>query len=132
VRVTKIVLSGKATASGVLPVFVIKRSAADSSGTPATATVVPHDSADAAGTGVFKTYTANPTPGAAVGNVCARRMTFQAAASLGAPPLVIDFTNRNEKGIVLRGTAENLAVNFNGVTLVGGETLDVEITWTEE
>jgi len=133
VRVTRIEISGVATAAGATTVQVLKRSAADTTGTSTAPTVVPHDSTDAAGTAVCAAYTVNPGGlGALVGLIRSVRPTFTTAAgAIPEVPVVLDFTLRNEKAVVLRGVAQNLALGLNGAT-VAGLTLDIDITWTEE
>lgn len=131
VRITRIQISGIATAAGAYAVQLIKRSAANSGGTSTAPTVVPHDSTDAAATAVVLAYTANPTPGTAVGTMQVKTITVSTAA--GAIPIVpteMNFEMRDEQPIVLRGTAQGLAINLNGVTMTGG-VLSIDITWTE-
>lgn len=111
--------------------YLIKRSTAASGGTSTTATNVPLDSADAAGTAVVKSYTANPTEGTSVGNISVialnsgpYRETYDQNFPKYTPPLV-------GKSPVLRGTAEGLAINGNGVTLTA-TSICITVEWTEE
>jgi len=132
VRITRIQISGVATAAGAYAVQLIKRSVADTVGTLTNPTIVPHDSANAAATAVVAAYTAHPTLGAAVGTMQVKRITVSTAA--GAIPIVpteFSFELRGEQAIVLRGVAQQLSVNLNGVTMAGG-ALDVDCSFTEE
>lgn len=52
VRVTRIAISGMATSGASIAISLVKRSAANTSGTPTTPTPVPHDANDAAATAV--------------------------------------------------------------------------------
>ena len=135
VRVTRVSISGIATAAAVIDVVGIKRSAADSSGTISAQTIVNHDSGDAVASAVCSAITANPTLGATgskYGNCRFGKVALQTAAGTVAPvPLTWDFTNRNEKGLVLRGVAQAFCVNLNGVQS-SGQVMNVEVTWTEE
>ena len=70
IRISRIQFSGRATAAAACDVSIVKRSTADTGGTPGTVpTIVPLDSTDAAATAVCATYTAVPTLGTAVGAI---------------------------------------------------------------
>lgn len=131
VRVLRVEVSLTGTAAGIADVILIKRSTANSGGTATTPNVVPHDSSDAAGTAVVQQYSANPAGvGTVVGNVRAAKMGISAADVTDT--IIWDFTKNNDKGIVLRGTAQGLAINLNGDALITGEVLAYSITWSEE
>lgn len=131
IRVTKVEVSGIATAAGAFTIQLLKRSTADTAGTSSTPTRVPHDSTSGAATATVLAYTANPTTGNLIGLVGLRKITLTTAAGgLVNVPQYLDYT-RNEKAVILRGTSEVLAVNLNGVTVTGG-AFDVAVTWTEE
>lgn len=133
VRITRISVGGVSTSISALPVLLIKRSTADSSGVSTSPTMVAHDSNDAAATASVAAYTANPTLGSTVGTMQARRITFTTGgAGVAEIPNVFDFENRGERAIVLRGTAQGLAINLNGASIPSGLTLDIDITWSEE
>ena len=134
IRVTRIALSGIATANTTATVQLIKYSVAFSGGTPVAGVAVPHDSKDVAATAAIATYTANPTVGTTVvGKLRARSKTFTTAATstVTEDAWEMDFTERNEKGIVLRGLNEYIALNLVGVT-VTGLIFNVDATWVEE
>lgn len=133
VRVTRMEISGTATAAGASTVQLNKYSVFLTGGTPATSTNVPHDSKNPAATAVVTSYTAAPTVGATlVGIVRSIRPTFTTpAGAIPEIPLVMDFTLRGEQGIVLRGVNDYLAFNFNAATVVG-LTVNADVTWTEE
>lgn len=132
VRVLRISVSAVQTTAGIVGVILALRSSADT-GAANAITAVPHDSTNTAATATVKTYTTVPSPqGTFVGSVRAGRLLVPAPASVVAPlPLVWDFTTRNGQGLVLRGTAEILAVNFGSVTITGGVG-DFDVEWTEE
>jgi len=132
VRIRRVAFSGLATAASATPVVLIKRSVADTLGTSTAPVAVPHDSTNAAATAVVRAYTANPTLGTTIAPMQARRITLTTAAgAIPNVPTVIELAIRGEQGIVLRGIAEQLALNFNGAT-VAGAVLDIDVTWTEE
>jgi len=128
VLVTGVQFSGIQTTAGILRVQVVKRSAADTGGTSAPMTVVPEDSNCAAGISAPLTYTGTgPTQGAAVGDVDDARIGLMAAAT--ASPNDIYILNLQQKPIVLRGTAQQLAITLGGA--VTGGTGDIKFRWIE-
>lgn len=132
VRVLRLAYSAQQTTAGVDNILVIKRSTANTGGTSASATRVPHDSNDAAATATVLNYTANPTLGTAVGTVRAARMFIPTAGTdISTFVYEYDFGALPEKAIVLRGTGEVLAINLNGATISGG-TWTCFVEWTEE
>lgn len=130
VRVTRVEVSIAATAAGIVDIVLIKRSAANTGGTATTPTPIPHDSSDSAATAVVSVYTANPTPGASVGNIRWTKVGVSGADVENT--FSWDFTRNNDKALVLRGTAQGLAINLNGVALLTGEVFSYSIEWTEE
>lgn len=139
IRITRLEVCGTATAASAYEILLFKRSSSGTLGSAAKTalTKVPHDSQNAAGTGIPNTIgTANYTTlGTVVGQLSAKTLKLPPLSASGIAPdtLVWDFTNRNEQGIVLRGAnAEQIALSGNGVALPAGIALDINITWTEE
>lgn len=138
VRVLRVVLSGVATAaSNITTITLVKRSAADTGGTAVASTRVPLDSTSAAASATVQHFTANPTVGGAVGTLATPRVLVPAAATAtAAPPTILDWEFQKDNGwgtpVILRGTAEVLAVNMGGVVPAGSATFTVTIVWTEE
>ncbi len=143
IRITRIEISASTTSAtpAALDLSLNKRSTAGTAGSAVLTnlTGVPHDSTNAAVSAVASTVgTANYTTlGTLVGVVQARKLvaTLTPLTATDFPitrPLVFDFTNRNEQGIVLRGITEQLALGFGGASLPAGLSLDINITWTEE
>jgi hypothetical protein len=130
INVTKVIIGGTQTTAGLVDVLLIKRSTADTGGTSAGATAVPYDSTDAAATATVLAYTANPTTGTTVGAVRRAFVPVDATTSIINPTTVFDF-GASGKPIKLRGTAQQLAVNLNGVTVTGG-SLDISFEWYED
>ncbi len=132
VRVLQIRVSGISTTAITTPVLLIKRSAANTGGTSTAMTQVPHDSNNAAATATGAAYTVNPTGlGAAVGTIRQDRLSFAVTGSVAENPLEWNLGNKPGQAIVLRGTAQVLAVNLNSTTVTGG-SISVSIEWTEE
>jgi hypothetical protein len=131
VRVSRITISGIGTSAGTSEIYLYKRTTANSGGTATQPTIVQHDSNDAAPTAVVNTYSANPTLG--TGNALrAQRLAIQLTATGDVPAIVWDFSTRNSKGLVLRGIAQCLALNFNGAAVVGGTSLCIDCEFSEE
>jgi hypothetical protein len=132
IRVLNVMIFATQTTAAAGNIFLVKRSTANTGGTAVATTKVPLDSKSAASTATVQHYTVNPTTGTLVGNVSAYRGIIPASATLINNPIFNrDFGNNSGQAIVLRGTAQGLAVNLNSVTVTGGSFI-VGIQWTEE
>jgi hypothetical protein len=133
VRVLRFAVSGRAGAANQLDVQLVKRSAADTGGTPTALTAVSHDSNDAAATAAATSYGSAPAAGTLVGALRAQQINLSAAGSGGAAvPVEFDFGSVNDKAIVLNSGSEGLYLNLNGATMPGGTVLNVFVEWSEE
>lgn len=134
IRVVKVQASANATGAGTLDFYVFKRTAANTGGTTAAVTPAQHDSADPAPTATVVRYTANATGLGAGTLVTADHYVMPPLLTPGfhSVPWMEVFGNKNDKGIVLRGTAQSLAFSLNGQTIPSGTSLYVVIEWTEE
>lgn len=135
IRITRICVTGRATAAASEDVLLIKRSVADTGGTPGTTPVaVPNTSASVAASATLVDYTANPTVGTAVGNAGAKQL-FLGNLTTGqpGPSACWDWSAgaRSEQELMLTSAAEQLVVNLNGATN-SGNLHNVEVSWTEE
>ena len=129
VIVTRVQLSCTQTTAGIIDVQLLKRSTADTLGTSAAMTVVPLDSSNSAAVSAPLSYTANPTTGTLVGAIWPMKVGALAPGT-ASPNDIYVWTPKYGQSIVLRGTAQQLAVNLNGVTLTGG-SCDVSFDWIE-
>ena len=133
VRVLRLAVSGRATAANQLDVQLIKRSSADTGGTPTALAAVSHDSNDGAASATVNTYAAAPTAGTPVGAIRAQQINLSAAGSGGAAvPVEFDFGTVNDKAIVLNTAAEGIYLNLNGAAMPAGTVLNVFVEWSEE
>lgn len=136
VRVLSLELTMVQTTRANLNMYIIKRSAANTAGTSATATDVPFDSNSAVGTAVVRSYTANPSAlGAAVGTLALVKVLSDdsGANAVGGAGYTFDFTkDGTTPGVVLRGVAQTLALSLNGVALPIGLVVTATWTWIEE
>jgi hypothetical protein len=130
VYITKVVISGVASAARLQDVQAIKRSTANTAGTSSAPTVVLHDTNDGANNSTPIVYTANPTLGTAVGTI--RRAYTSFGAATATEDNVMEF-NFGDKGrpVVLRGVTQGLAINLAGTATLVTDTIDIAIEWYE-
>lgn len=137
IRIVSLKIGATQTTAGINTFYLIKRTTANSGGTAVTTTIVKHDSNDGAATAVAQHYTANPTTGSSSGQIKTSKILTPAATSTGSLSYMAEMLPCDANGIyrplVLRGTAEGIAINFNGAALPSGmASMSVECTWTEE
>lgn len=118
------------TTAGIVTLHIIKRSTANSGGTSAGMTEIPLDSNYAAASTAALTYSANPTPGTSVGNIDTSKIGCMAAATATPNDIYISPASWRTNPVVLRGTAQGVAVNLGGVTVSGGN-FAVTFEWRE-
>lgn len=126
--------SGTSTAAATHVIVALKRSTANSGGTSAALTEVPHDSSMSAATATGLSYTANPTTGTLVGNVGAQMLTTSEAASLTGNAGLVRFQFGEDgwtQPLVLRGTSQVFALNGAGASFASGTALTCWVTWSE-
>ena len=128
VLVTKVSFSCTQPTAGVITVTVTKRSTADTSGTSVAMTAVPDDSNYAAAVSAPLTYTGTgPTVGTPVGQVDAAKVGCNATTTAG--PNDVYILNLRQKPIVLRGTAQQLAIGIGGN--ITSSSIVVTFEWIE-
>lgn len=135
VRIDRVSCSGISTAAATATVNALVRSTANTVGTSAAMTAVPHDSFDGAATATALSYTANPTTGALVGVIRSGKLSTNTAATsaFGAQTLTWDFNPYGpQQEVVLRGIAQVFALNGAGASFTAGTALNCDVTWTEE
>ena len=131
IRITRIALTATQTTAAQRDVLLIKRSTANTGGTSTAVNAVPHDSTSSAATASVKSYTLNPTAlGTAVGTLRSRKV-YIGTTTGNSDELIIEFGPINAQEIILRGTAEGLAINLNSIASTGN-LFDISIEWTEE
>ena len=142
VRLISMKIGTTNTAAGSQTFFLIKRSSNNTTGTFVNATPVPLDSTDAGATATVGHYTANPGGlGAAVGNVNIKRVassvlvagSFAGVREESQTEMIDWNSNSNmDKLVTLRGSTQELCINFNGAAIVAGQIHTYLIIWTEE
>jgi hypothetical protein len=132
VRVTRVEVSLSTTGTaGVETVLLQKLSSAPTGGTSYNLSVVPHDTNFGPADSTPICYTAAPTGGALVGNIRALQFFDESSALAGSSSWLWEFGTRGgAAAIVLRGTAQCLAINIVGI--IATQTATVSIEWTED
>lgn len=130
-RVKHICVSGIATTAGSMDVSLVKHTVADTAGTKAAAPgIAKFDSTDAAASCAVNRYTAAPTVDASGVILATKTLNFGVAGAAGQ--VVFDFATRNDKAVILRGVAQELAINLNGQALPAGGKITYAIEWEED
>ena len=131
IRVTQVRFNAIQTTAAQVGVVLLRRSTADTAGTSTVQAAVPYDTANAAATATVTAYTANPTTGTLVGNLFVQRVFVPGmATATDAQGLSETFGDFGQQPFVLRGVAQQLAINLAGVTVTGGAA-SITVEWTE-
>lgn len=132
INVTRIGVSGRATAAVNGDVLVARRSSANSGGTSTTPTPVAYDTTTSAATAVARAYTDNPTVGTLIGYISSAQLALGNLTTTLGFPLIFDFSgNSPAANVVLRGTSQCIYLNLASSTY-SGNTLDAFVEWTEQ
>lgn len=132
IKIINIRISGFATGNNVVQVDLIKRSTADTGGTPTTLTAVPWDSSGPAATATIVSYASAPSLGALVGPLCACQVEIPAKAGVGGYITAWDFNKDGMSPVILHGPNEIVALNFVGVTPPAGGAFNITFEWIEQ
>lgn len=103
-----------------------------SGGTGASAGIAQHDYNDPAQTALLEIYTAAPTTVPATINGSFRSMSFSLGAAFGFNQYEFDFSNTNDKAIVLRGTTQYATVEVVTNSAAQALAYSISVEWTEE
>lgn len=137
VRVQGIRISGTAGTLVSLPVVITKHASANSGGTAATSTALPvpyrYDSLNPASLATTTAYTTNPTINDSTpGIIDAGIVTLNVTTVAGGAPVSFNWLTRAyNEAPVLRGIAQQVCVNLNGVSVSSG-LLAISFIWTEQ
>lgn len=130
IRVKSVTLCGSGSDNATMNVSLVKRTAVNTAGTSASASMAKFDSIDNNATATVKQYTANPSGLGAGYDLAVSKIRF------GVPGVgeckTWDFGTRNDKAVVLRGAAQGLAIDLNGGTLPTAPKFSYSFEWTEE
>lgn len=141
VVVRRISISGTAGTLVSAPFTLVRRAAADTAGTAATTTanwasnIAKHDTQNATATATLISYSANPTITDSTPTYLRSDYLTLPVTSAGTSIVPLawepDMKFGFPQGWVLRGVAQQLCINLNGVSVSSG-LLHAAITWTEE
>jgi hypothetical protein len=136
IKITKIRISGASTAASSMDLYLLKRTADNTAGTRASqaADVVKHDTLDDAATAVPYLYSVIPTSLGAgkTFRTKARHYFSRLGAADQSDEFIVDFDIHRSKPIILRGVAEQLAINLGGAAVPSGLILYINVEWVEE
>ncbi len=134
VRVTRVELSSTQSTAGINNFHLVKRSTANVGGTPILLSKVPFDSGSQSASASTVRYATAPTIGTSTGNIKTMHLLAPAPASVTSPSYGIwDYVaDGGGVPITLRGIAESIGVNFNGLALPTGLSINCTFTWTED
>lgn len=133
IRLKSVIVSGTATAATNIGLYLFKRTALSTGGTPTAVTKVASDTADPAASAVLNHYAAGSatTPGAG-GMIDGCRLNLAPAANGGIDRFLFQYTWLNDKAPLVRAATESLCVSLNGQSMPAGGAIDIALTWTEE
>lgn len=138
IRIKLVKIGGVATAAGNMQCQASRWSSAGTIGTAVLTgiTAVKHDGNDAGASAVVSTvgtanYTTQGTGYATI--LSADRIQFSAAGSgLVFNPVILDFSTRQDKAFVLRGTSDFFALSGNGSAIPAGGVIDITVETEED
>lgn len=133
IRVTQVMLTSTQSTAGINNFFLVKRSTDDTGGGPMGMPAVAHHSGGPAASASTARYVTNPTLGTLVGIIKTFHVFAPAPASVAAGTVIVwDYDqDGGSYPILLRGTGEVLAVNFNGAALPTGLSVNCNFLWNE-
>ncbi len=132
IRLKGVIVSGTATSATNIGLYIFKRTAGYTGGTPTAITRVAADSTDPASTATLVHYaTAGATAGAGT-MIDGCRLNLAPAANGSIDRFLFQYTWQNDKAPNLRGVTEFIGIGMNGVSMPAGGALDVALVWTEE
>lgn len=139
IRLKKVRLSGTAGTAINISAYLTKHIVANTGGTAATGTALPTaypmDSTNPTVSATLQAYTANPTIADAASTVINSATLFLPVTSTasGQNAVIFDWGSGGIalQGPTLRGIAQQVCVNLNGVTAPSSGLLNVQWVWTE-
>ena len=138
VKVRRIAISGYTATAQTDPVAIIKRSTANTGGTGVALSAIAYDSTNSltgsttnTATAVAEAFTGNPTIGTQAGMIADVYIGFGAPTNASEAPHEAVFGTLGSP-VVLRGIAQMLTVNLNGLTYAAPVGMSCVFEWTEE
>ena len=129
-------VTGLSTAAGQMSAILFRRSTAGTLGSAVlnAITAAKYDINDPAATAVVSYVgTANYTaPGTSAGLLGATKLVFSNTGGVSTPTVFWEFSTRNDKALILRGTSDFICFNMNGDALPTGAALSFDLEIEEE
>jgi len=134
IRITKIGISGSATAAALLDIYITKRTASNTGGTSTSPIATKYDSLDPTASATLMLYTANASALGSGTGLEGDKIFLPAQATPASEPShwMVDYTGIEAKCPMLRNANESISINLAGQTLPVGTSLYLYIEWTEE
>jgi len=134
IRITKIGISGSATAAALLDIYITKRTASNTGGTSTSPIATKYDSLDPTASATLMLYTANASALGAGTGLEGDKIFLPAQATPASEPShwMVDYTGIEAKCPMLRNVNESISINLAGQALPLGTSLYFYIEWTEE
>lgn len=129
--VNKLSVCGSATSAATLDIVLLKHSTANTGGTSTPDTAVNLSANNVTPTSTVVVYTANPTLGTGNAQLDVKKL------NLGPPTgnagcVLLEYGANGAAPIAIKGAAQQLAINLNGITMPTGVSLDYMIELTEQ
>jgi len=134
IRITKVGVSGSATAAAILDLYVRKKTTLSTGGTSTSPTATKYDSLDPNPAGTLLLYSANPSALGTGSSLEGDKIYLPAQASPAGEPThwMADWTSVSAESPILRNANESISISFAGQTIPAGTSLYMYIEWTEE
>lgn len=136
IKILKIRVDAFETTAGNIVFYLKRYSTVNSAGTSTAVTPYPLDINNAAATATTKFYTANPTLGTLTGSLDIIDIPIVTnggpSSAVATSSFFFDFTNNLGQPLILRGTSDQISINFNGAAKPSGFTVGVTVMFTEE
>ena len=134
IRITKIGISGSATAAALLDIYISKRTALNTGGTLTNPSATKYDSLDPNPSATLVLYTVNQSALGAGSGLEGDKIYLPAQATPAGEPThwMVDYTGVEAKCPILRNANESISINLAGQTIPAGTSLYLYIEWTEE
>ena len=131
IRLKSIIVSGTATAASNIGLYLFKRTAAATGGTPTAITKTSSSVSDTATASLNHYGSGAPTVGTGT-MMDGGRLNLAPAANGSIDRLILQYTWQNDKAPLCEAATEFVALGMNGAAMPAGGKLDISITWTEE
>ena len=134
IRVTKIGISGSATAAALVDLYITKRTTLNSGGTVTNPTATKYDSQDPNPSATLVLYSANASSLGTGSGLEGDKIFLPAQGAPSGPPSdwMVDYTGAEAKCPILRNAQESISINFAGAAMPAGASFYLYIEWTEE